>query len=137
MAETVSSSGPADGSPGFFQRLKVVLAALSAAFHTRLELFVTELEEERERLKQTLVLILLGVVGFSFGLILLTIFLVAIFWERGWIMAIGGLAAVYLMIGIVALLKLRSAILSRPGLFPATLSELGKDCDRLRASNRE
>jgi uncharacterized membrane protein YqjE len=137
MASTASSSGPAEGSPGLLQSLKAALAALSAAFHTRLELFVTELEEERERLKQTLVLTLLVFFGLSFGLILLTIFIVAVFWERGWIAAIGCLAALYLLIGIVAALKLRSALLTRPGLFPATLSELAKDRDRLRGSRHE
>jgi uncharacterized membrane protein YqjE len=137
MAGAGSNAGPGDGSPGFLRSLKAALAALSAAFHTRLELFVTELEEERERLKQTLLLTLLVAFGLSFGLILLTIFLVAVFWERGWIAAIGGLAALYLGIGIVAGLKLRSALLTRPGLFPATLSELSKDRDRLRASSRE
>jgi len=137
MADTEESSGPAGASPGFFQSFKAVLAALSAAIHTRLELFVTELEEERERLKQTLVLTLLAFFGFSFGLILLTIFIVAVFWERGWIAAIGGLAALYLGIGLVAALKLRSAVLTRPGLFPATLAELAKDRDRLKAASRE
>ncbi len=137
MASTASSSGPAEGSPGLLQSLKAALAALSAAFHTRLALFVTELEEERERLKQTLVLTLLVFFGLSFGLILLTIFIVAVFWERGWIAAIGCLAGLYLLIGIVAALKLRSALLTRPGLFPATLSELAKDRDRLRGSRHE
>jgi uncharacterized membrane protein YqjE len=125
------------GSPGFFPSLKALLALLSSALHTRLELFVTELEEERERLKQTLVLMLLLFFGLSFGFILLNIFIVAIFWEQGWIAAIGCLAAVYLGIGIVAALKLRDALLQRPRLFPATLAELGKDRDHLRASSRE
>jgi len=136
MADRGSSPG-ADGSPSFLQGLKVLLATLSSAFHTRLEIFVTELEEERERLKQTLVLTLVIFFGLSFGLILLTIFIVAIFWERGWIVAIGCLAAIYLGIGVVAAMKLRSALLTRPGLFPATLSELGKDRDRVRDSSRE
>jgi uncharacterized membrane protein YqjE len=125
------------GSPGFFPSLRGLLAILSSALHTRLELFVTELEEERERLKQTLVLMLLLFFGLSFGFILLNIFIVAIFWEQGWIAAIGCLAAVYLAIGIVAALKLRGSLLQRPGLFPATLAELGKDRDHLRAPSRE
>jgi uncharacterized membrane protein YqjE len=125
------------GSPGFFPSLRGLLAILSSALHTRLELFVTELEEEKERLKQTLVLLLLLFFGLSFGFILLNIFIVAIFWQQGWIAAIGCLAAVYLGIGIVAALKLRAALLQRPGLFPATLAELGKDRDHLRASSRE
>ena len=108
------------------------MALLTSALHTRLDLFVTELEEERERLKQALVLTLLLFFGLSFGFILLTIFIVALFWDKGWIAAIGCLSAVYLGIGVVAAMKLRSAILHRPGLFPATLAELAKDSERLR-----
>jgi len=124
-------------SPGFLRALKAPFAALSAALHTRLELLVVELEEERERLKQTLVLTLVVYFGLSLGVILLTIFAVALFWEKGWIIAIGALALVYLGVGIVAGLALRKKILTRPGLFPATLAELGKDRDRLKSSSRE
>ncbi|MBM4296468.1 MAG: phage holin family protein [Deltaproteobacteria bacterium] len=125
------------GEPGILHGIRAALAVLSAMLHTRLDLFVTELEEERERLKQTLVFTLLLFFGLSFGFILLTIFIVALFWDKGWIAAIGCLSAVYLGVGIAAGVKLKSAFLTRPGLFPATLGELGKDRDRLRASSRE
>ncbi|HEX2932899.1 MAG TPA: phage holin family protein [Candidatus Binatia bacterium] len=136
MVDQRGNSG-AEGSPGFSKSFKAFLAALSSGFHTRLELFATELEEERERLRQTLLLILLVFFGLSFGLILLTIFIVVLFWERGWITAIGCLAALYMGVGVIAALKLRNTLLTRPGLFPHTLAELGKDRDRLRASARE
>lgn len=110
---------------------------MSAALHTRLELFATELEEERERLKQTLVLTFLAFFGLSLGIILLTIFAVAIFWDGGWVYAVGGLALLYLGIGGIAGWMLRKQILTRPGLFPASLTELAKDRDRLRSSSRE
>lgn len=126
-----------DSAPGILHGFKTVLAVLSSMLHTRLDLFVIELEEERERLKQTLVLTVVLFFGLSFGLILLTIFIVALFWDKGWIAAIGCLGAVYLGVGIAAAMKLRSALLQRPGLFPATLAELGKDRDRLRAASRE
>ena len=126
-----------DGEPGIFHGFKTALAVLTSMLHTRLDLFVTELEEERERLKQTLVLTLLLFFGLSFGSILLTIFIVALFWDKGWIAAIGCLSAIYLGVGIAAAMKLRSTFLQRPGLFPATLAELGKDRDRLRTSSRE
>jgi uncharacterized membrane protein YqjE len=121
-----------DGGPGFTQQLKGVISVLSAALHTRLDLFVTELEEERERLKQTAMLLLLATAGASLGFILLNIFLVALFWQRGWIAAIGLLALVYFGLAGFAVLKLRSAILRRAGLFPETLAELAKDRDHLR-----
>jgi len=131
------SSHSRGGASGFSQQLKAAIAVLSAALHTRLELFVIELEEERERLKKTAILLLLAVFGAALGFILFNIFLVALFWERGWIAAIGVLALVYFGVAVVAVLKLRSDILQRPGLFPATLEELGKDRDHLRASARE
>ena len=132
------TGGANNRSPkGFFHPVRSLLATLSASFHTRLELFVTELEEERERLKQTLILTLLLFFGFSLGIILLTIFAVAIFWQQGWVYAVGALAVLYLAIGAAAGLMLRKKILLRPGLIPATLNELAKDRDRLRASSRE
>jgi len=124
-------------SRSFSEAIKSGLAALSAALHTRLELFATELEEERERLKQTVLLTLLGIVGFSLGFILLIIFIVAVFIVNGWIVALGCLALFFLAIGVIAALMLRQKFLTRPGIFPATLAELGKDRDRLRSASHE
>ena len=135
MPEKEGSTG-GERSTGFLDTCKSVIAAITSALHTRLELFVTELEEERERLKQTLLLTLLLFFGLSFGFILLNIFAVALFWEKGWLFALGGLAAFYLGVGVVAAVMLRKKILPRPGLFPATLAELAKDRDRLKASSR-
>lgn len=125
------------GLQGIFHPLKTALATLSSALHTRIELAVTEMEEERERLKQTLLLTLLLFFGFSLGIILLTIFVVALFWDGGWIYALGCLAFIYLGIGLAAALILRMKISQRPRLFSATLAELAKDRDRMRASYRE
>ena len=122
-----------DGSSSFLQTLKIFAVGLASALHTRLDLFVTELEEERERLKQALILVVLVIFGLAFGFALINIFLVALFWEHGWIAAIGILALLY----FGTALKLRSAILRRSGLFPATLAELGKDCEELRKSLRD
>jgi uncharacterized membrane protein YqjE len=122
---------------GLFQQLKSGFALASATLHTRLELFVTELEEERERLKQTLLLTLLVFFGLSLGFVLLNIFVVAVFWQAGWVYAIGALAGLYLAIGVAAGLMLRKAILLRPRLFVTSLVELAKDRDRLRSSSRE
>ena len=119
-------------SPGIIYSLKALGATMASAFHTRIELFVTELEEERERLKQTLIFTLLLVFGFGIGFILLTIFLVALFWQNGWIGAIGALAFLYLGVAAFAAVKLRDIFLNRSGLFAATVAELGKDRDRLK-----
>ena len=136
MPERESTAGD-ERSTSFLDICKSVIAATTSALHTRLELFIAELEEERERLKQTLLLTLLLFFGLSLGFILLTIFAVALFLQKGWLLALGGLAALYLGVGVVAALMLRQKILTRPGLFPATLAELAKDRDRFKASSSE
>lgn len=125
------------GASRFTQPVKDLLAVLSSALHTRLDLFVVEIEEERERTKQTLALFLVLLCGVSFGFILLNIFLVALFWQNGWIAAIGILALVYFGVAAFAAIKLRGSTLRPAGLFPATMAELAKDRDRLRAASRE
>ena len=56
----------------------------------------------------------------------------ALFWQRGWIGAIGALSFLYLGVATFAAIKLRNAVLRRPRLFPATLAELGKDRERFK-----
>jgi uncharacterized membrane protein YqjE len=125
------------GAPRFSQPFRDLLAVLSSALHTRLDLFVVELQEERERTKQTLALFLVLLYSVSLGFILLNVFLVALFWQNGWIPAIGILALVYFAVAAFAAIKLRAATERPAGLFPATLTELGKDRDSLRAAARE
>src|SRR4051794_14718936 len=119
----------AEAAPSFVRSLRSAATAVTSALHTRLELFVTELEEERERFKQALALTLLLFFGIGLGFILLNIFVIALFWQAGWIYAIGGLALLYLAVGIAAGLSLRKKFCTRPRLFLATLGELGKDRD--------
>jgi uncharacterized membrane protein YqjE len=122
---------------GFSDAFKGVLGALGAAAHTRLELFVTELEEERERLKRILLLSLVGGVGLSFGFALLVVFVATLFIVNGWLIALAGLASFFLILGAIACLMLRTIFRSREGLFPATIAELGKDRDQLRSAASE
>jgi uncharacterized membrane protein YqjE len=136
MSETGSDQGTA-GTSRFTQPYKNLLAVLSSALHTRLDLFAVEIEEELERTKQTLALFLVLLCAVGLGFVLLTIFLVALFWQNGWIAAIGILALVYFGVAALAAIKLRESRSRRAGLFPATLAELAKDRDRLRAAARE
>ena len=136
MSDTGSDPSKA-GTSRFIQPYKDLLAVLSSALHTRLDLCVVELEEEVARTKQTLALFVLLIAAVSFGFVLLNIFLVALFWQNGWIAAIGILALVYFGVAALAAIKLRESRSRAAGLFRATLSELGKDRDRLRAAARE
>jgi len=133
-----SGSDPSQtGASKFSQPFKDLLAVAISALHTRFDLFSVELQEELERTKRTLVFVLVLLCGSSLGFILINIFLVALFWQNGWIAAIGILALVYLAVAAFAAIKLRGATERPGGLFPATLTELGKDRDSLRTAARE
>ena len=125
------------GAAGFTQPFKALLAVLSSALHTRLDLFSLELREELERTKQAVAFFLLLPCGAGVGFVLLNVFLVALFWQNGWVAAIGILALVYFGVAAFAAIKLRSSTQRPAGLFPATLEELAKDRDHLRAAARE
>lgn len=122
---------------GLLQSIRTAIAALSSGLQTRLALAATEMEEEGERLKHTLILTLLLFFGLSFGIILLTIFVVVIFWEGGWVYAVGCLALLYITVGMIAGLMLRNIAREKPRLFSATLGELAKDRDRFRRASSE
>jgi len=117
--------------------LQSALAALSSGLHTRLELAVTELEEEGERLKHALLLTLVVFFAFGVGIILLTLFVIVLFWEGGRIYVLGALAFLYLGAGLSAAWMLRNLVRSRPRLFSTTFAELAKDRERLRESSGE
>ena len=128
-----SSFGGTVRSESVWSPLTTALGTLSSAVHTRVQLFATELEQEIERLKQLMLLALILFFCGTFGIILLTVFTVAIFWQAGWVYALGALALIYLGAGVTAALLLRKKNLAHPRLFSTTLSELAKDRDRLRS----
>lgn len=133
-----SASDPSHNGGGrFSQPARDLLAALSSALHTRLELLFVEAHEEIERSKQSLALFFVLLGSLSIGFLLFNLFLVAVFWQNGWIPAIGILSLVYLAVAVYAAIKLRASLYRPAGLFPATLAELGKDRDRVKGADYE
>jgi uncharacterized membrane protein YqjE len=123
-----------NGGGRITQPLRDLLAAISSAFHTRLELLFLEVHEELERSKQSAALFLTMIGSFGFGFVLLNIFVVALFWQNGWIAAIGFLALLYFAAGLYCAIKLRAALVRPSGLFSETLKELGKDRDSVKGA---
>jgi len=118
-------------SEGLLDSLRNLARTFLAIVHTRIEIFASELDEERTRLAQ--ITLLAAVAAFCLGLavILLVFFLVVLFWESDRLLAIGVLAGVFAAGGIAACLGLRAAISKRPKFLSATLAELRKDRTKL------
>jgi len=118
-------------SEGLLDSLRNLASTFLAIVQTRIEIFASEIDEERTRLAQ--ITLLAAVAAFCLGLavILLVFFLVVLFWESDRLLAIGVLASAFAVAGIAAGLGLRAAISKRPKFLSATLAELRKDGTRL------
>ncbi|MBI2361004.1 MAG: phage holin family protein [Deltaproteobacteria bacterium] len=112
--------------------MRLLPHTLASALHTRLQLAITELEEEWESGKRTLLLAVLFVYFLTVGLLLLTFFVLAILPEAYRVYGLGGFALLYLVLALFAALVLRQKGRARPRLFSTTLSELRKDIDLLK-----
>ncbi|MBI2294605.1 MAG: phage holin family protein [Betaproteobacteria bacterium] len=122
---------PGGQSPGLVQSLRRLAATLVALLQTRLELLATELEEERVRLVQVL---LWGCIALAFlllGVVMLTLFVVVLFWDTHRVLVSGLLALTFLAIGLAAAAVARSRARARSRLFSGSLAELANDREQL------
>ena len=127
MPEPAAEQRPA----GLGVALSGIAATLVALLRTRIELATVEFEEERERLKAMLGLMVVATVFLCFTLVALSALVVVWLWDRYQLAVIAGVALVYAMIAGGALLAIRHQ-LTRGRPFAATLSELERDAEALR-----
>jgi len=116
---------------GLFESLRNLARTFLAIVQTRIEIFASEIDEERARLARIAVLAAVAGLCIALTVILLVFFLVVLFWDTDRLLAIGVLAGVFGVGGIAAGLLLRAAISKRPKFLSATLAELRKDRTKL------
>lgn len=125
------------GIPGhrgsLFAALKNLAATLLASGKTRLELLGNELEEEKLRAIQLLLLAIGLTFCLSIGLLALILFLTAAFWESR-VLILGISCAVLLIASAGLALGLKRAAQRPRRMFDASLSELEEDIRQLKAS---
>jgi uncharacterized membrane protein YqjE len=123
----------ANGAPrvGMLDSVRACVATTASLVRTRLEIISAELEEQREWLQSLLLLAVAGVFLLSMGIVLVTLFVVVLFWETHRTAVLGGFSALYLGAGVWAVLALKAKLGTRPKLFSTTTAELAKDEDRL------
>ncbi len=116
---------------GLLDSLQRFVATVLDVLQTRAEIVATELEEERERLRELIVFGSFALFFLGFGFLLLTLFIVVLFWDSYRVYALGGFALLYLGLGIFSAVTLRQRLKTRPRLFATTLAEFAKDRERL------
>jgi uncharacterized membrane protein YqjE len=117
--------------PGLIHSIKVCFSTWIDLLRTRIEIISTELEEAKERLEQLVLLAVVSIFCISFGLLLLTLFVVLLFWDTYRLPVLGGFAVLYLGIGIAAVLSMKKKAKETPKIFSTTMAELAKDRDHI------
>jgi uncharacterized membrane protein YqjE len=133
VAAPDAPGGPDAPGPG--ARLQALAQSLLRTLQLRAELAGTELEREKQRALDALVLAALGLLLAGLALVLALGFVVLLL-QPGYRLAAVGLLALALGAGAAALLqRARSTLAAGPGgPFALTLQELQRDIEALRAA---
>jgi len=121
----------AEASSSLMESIKRLLSTLASIVSTRLELLANELQEERLHLTQMLVLALFTLFCFGIGVLLLTAFIVVLFWDEHRLAVLGTLSVVFLALGVLTTVLLRSKMGAKSKLFSVSLAEFAKDREHL------
>ena len=117
---------------GVFESSKHFLRTTAAIAQNRLELLLIEVQEERTRLFDMLLLAAVAVACGLMALITISFTLVVVFWDDHRVAVLAGLSLIYVVAAAAGFWQL-DARLKRWQAFSATLAELRKDCAWLDA----
>jgi len=109
------------------ESLRGLAKTFVALVQTRIEIFASEIDEERTRVGRILVLAVVALFFLGLAVVLGVLLIAVLFWENNRLLALGVLAGLFALGGLVALLALRKAVRQRPKFLSATLAELRKD----------
>ncbi len=125
------------GHGGLLSSIRNLIATLLAMGQTRLDLLATELEEERAYLTSMLVWILIALFCAALAIVLATLLVVVIFWDSYRLVAISVLICMFALGAFVAWRIVSGMIRTKPRLFSASIAELSKDREQLKAVTDE
>ena len=115
--------------------VRQLLSTLTSIASTRLELLANELQEERLRITQMLLFALFALFCFGVGILLLTTFIVVLFWDDHRLAVLGALSALFFALGTLMAMLLRSKAQAKSRLFSTSLAELTEDRAQLSAGD--
>lgn len=124
-----------EASSGLMGSVRQLLSTLVSIASTRLELLANEIQEERLRLTQMLLIALFASFCFGIGLLLMAAFLVVLFWDDHRVAVTGVLSLIFFALGMALVMLLRRKAQARSSLFANSLGELAKDRELLNASD--
>jgi uncharacterized membrane protein YqjE len=119
---------------GLFASVKTLASTLLGIAQTRLELLASEMEEDRLRMTRLLFYSLLAFFFFCLGMVLITLLIIAVFWDTYRLLTIGLIAAIYIGFAAGLAIYVMRELRRKPKLFSASLAEFIKDRAMLEPS---
>lgn len=133
---TDPSKGPSSQGRGLGASLQGLMATLVAIFQTRLELLVTEIEEEKRRLLATMAWGAVSVLVGCFALAFAAVFITVLFWDTYRLWVLGVMTLLFGLISAWAMARVKALARESGELLTATLAELDADRQALMLSAR-
>lgn len=121
---------------GLYAAIKNTLATLLAIGKTRVELLVTELQEEKLRLVSLAAKAVAGAFLLAMGVIMAVFFLALVFWEQR-LFLFGLLAALFIGGALLLLSSVKRQMAEPSKLLRSSLNELEADVALLKRRARE
>lgn len=121
----------AEQGAGLMESVKRLFGTLSAIVSTRLELLSNELEEELLHLTQMFFFSVVALFCFGLAVLLLTAFIVVLFWDDHRLAVLGSLSVLFFALGTVVSMLLRNKAQAKTKLFSVSLAELAEDREQL------
>jgi len=119
---------------GLFASVKTLASTLLGIAQTRLELLASEMEEDRLRMARLMFLSLLAFFFFCLGMVLITLLIIAVFWDTYRLLTIALIAAIYIGFAVGLAIYVMRELRRKPKLFSASLAEFVKDRAMLEPS---
>jgi uncharacterized membrane protein YqjE len=118
---------------GLFSSLRQLLGSVVETAQVRLSLISTEIEQEKLRLFDGLLMAVLALMLLGLGLLMLCGFIVVLFWDSYRLQTLAVLALLFLGAGTWLLVSARARLQQPGGLFNSSVTELERDLASLRA----
>lgn len=122
---------------GILDSIKTLTSTLVAIAYNRLHLLSADIQVARERLISVVITMMVSLFFLCFGVLLLSIFVVVIFWDTHRIIALGTVTGLFLGVGALLMIRTISAVKKMPATFEASLAELAKDHTQLNVESED
>ncbi len=130
----MSDSGGTPREEPATSAVRSVVRSLLSFAETRARIAASEFEEQLLRLLEVAVWAIAALFLAAIALLLLSLFIVLVFWDSNRLLAAGLLAALYASAAGFSVVMVRKCLAARPKFLAATLAELEKDRERMRTS---